>query len=177
MNDEADRVLVRDERPEDAAEIAEVTRLAFVDHPDAGLTEGRIIEALRAADALSVSLVAEHTGRVVGHIGFSTVEISDGSRGWFGLGPLSVAPAMQGRGIGSRLVIEGLARLQSVGASGCVVLGDEGFYGRFGFDDDHDLVLQSVPQTFFHALKFTPGQPHGRVTFHPVFSRVAVQGE
>lgn len=174
MNEEEAFAVVRDEGPEDAAEITEVTRQAFIAHPDGGLAEGRIIDALREADALAISLVAELEGRVVGHIGFSTVEISDGSGGWFGLGPLSVSPAMQGRGIGSRLVIAGLERLRALEASGCVVLGDEGFYGRFGFDDDHDLVLQSVPQTFFHALKFRPGRAHGRVTFHPVFSRVAI---
>lgn len=165
--------LIRDERPDDIPAISTITREAFRDHPDGGLAEARIVEALRDDRALAVSLVAEVDRRVVGHIGFSPVNISDGSIDWFGLGPLSVDPGMQGRGIGSLLVRAGLERLRSMGAQGCVVLGDVDFYGRFGFADDMDLILQGLPQTFFHAILFDGEAAHGRVEFHPVFGASA----
>ena len=163
------QTLIRDERPDDQAAIAHVTRDAFVAHPDSGRTEARIVDARRGAGALSLSLVAEVEGRVAGHIGFSPVRISNGSSDWFGLGPLSVDPAQQKRGIGSLLVRAGLDRLRAAQANGCVVLGDLDFYGRFGFGDEMDLILQGLPQTFFHAILFRGEPAHGRVEFHPVF--------
>ena len=59
--------------------IAEVTVAAFKTLAISNHTEQFIIAALRAARALTVSLVAEVDGRVVGHIAFSPVRISDGS--------------------------------------------------------------------------------------------------
>jgi len=50
------------------------------------------LRALRAARALTISLVAESEERIVGHIAFSLVTISDGSSNWYGLGPVSVLP-------------------------------------------------------------------------------------
>ncbi|MDT8342733.1 MAG: hypothetical protein RQ751_14580, partial [Longimicrobiales bacterium] len=61
-------------------------------------TEQFIISAPREAGALTLSLVAEIDGRVIGHIAFSPVSISDGTPGWFGLGPVSVVPEHQRRG-------------------------------------------------------------------------------
>lgn len=58
-------------------------------------TEQFVIDALRAARALTLSLVAELDGRIVGHIAFSQVTISDGTTGWYGLGPVSVHPDFQ----------------------------------------------------------------------------------
>lgn len=162
-------ILIRDERPEDIPVIATVTRDAFLAHPDSGQAEARIVDALRTARALTLSLVAEVDARVVGHIGFSPVDISDGSQRWYGLGPLSVSPGMQRRGIGSRLVRSGMDRLRALDANGCVVLGELDFYGRFGFGGEMDLILQGLPQTFFHAVLLCGSPAHGRVAFHPVF--------
>lgn len=167
---DTDDILVRTEEPRDAAAVAEITRLAFEGHPDSGRTEDRIVEALRRAGALSVSLVAECDGRVVGHIAFSTISISSGSPGWHGLGPLSVAPGFQGRRVGSRLVTAGLSCLRGMGAAGCVVVGPAEFYRRFGFDDEHELLLQGVAQMPVHALVLEGPPAWGRVEFHPVFA-------
>ncbi|MCB0023597.1 MAG: N-acetyltransferase, partial [Caldilinea sp.] len=108
-------------------------------------TEQFIVEALRAAGALTVSLVAEVDGRVVGHIAFSPVTMSDGTVGWYGLGPVSVLPAYQGMGIGGALIVEGLARLRKLGARGCCLVGHPGYYGRFGFEHVDGLAYEGVP--------------------------------
>jgi len=91
-------MIIRKETASDVAAIAEVTIAAFKTLPISNHTEQFIINALRAADALTVSLVAEIEGRVVGHIAFSPVTISDGAIGWYGLGPVSVLPEYQKKG-------------------------------------------------------------------------------
>ena len=126
-------ILIRDERPEDAIAIRKVTRAAFAEHPHSLQTEHLIIDALRTAGALTLSLVAESEGRIVGQIAFSPVQVGVGSIGWYGLGPVSVEPASQKRGIGTSLMMEGIDRLREMGAQGCVVLGDPVYYSRFGF--------------------------------------------
>jgi putative acetyltransferase len=99
-----DKVLIRSETSADVCAIAEVTVAEFRTLAISNHTEQFIIAALRAAKALTVSLVAEVEGRVVGHIAFSPLTISDGSPNWYGLGPVSVLPEYQRRGIGRALI-------------------------------------------------------------------------
>ncbi len=162
--------VIRPEQPADIAAIHALTREAFLNAPHTDHTEHLIVDALREAGALSVSLVAEADGQIVGHIAFSPVSISDGSTHWFGLGPVSVLPACQGRGIGRQLVASGLERLRALGAAGCVVLGEPAYYGRFGFAADPTLVLKDVPPAYFQALAFTPLQASGEVAYHAAFT-------
>ena len=81
-------MIIRKETTSDIEAISQVTKAAFRTLPISNQTEQFIIEALRAAGALTLSLVAEIDGRVVGHIAFSPVTISDGSKNWYGLGPV-----------------------------------------------------------------------------------------
>lgn len=163
-------MIVRNEMKSDIDVINDVTRAAFQDHPHSNHMEQFIIIALRAANALTVSLVAEIDGQVVGHIGFSPVTISDGSHDWYGVGPVSVLPAYQKRGIGKALIHEGLNALKAMGGKGCVLVGDPGYYGRFGFRNDPDLILEGVPQKYFLALPFDENKTRGTVVFHQGFS-------
>lgn len=160
---------IRAERPADVAAIAEITREAFRSQPYSSHTEHFIINALRSSNALSISLVAERDGQVVGHIAFSPVKVSDGSQGWYGLGPVAVMPEFQGQGIGRALVERGLAALQEFGARGCILLGEPAFYGRFGFRNNKELVLKGVPQDYFLALAFGEEVVRGQVTYHEAF--------
>src|SRR5690606_41497409 len=91
---------IRDERPEDAADIRQVTFAAFHAAEQGGQAEADIITALRAAGALSVSLVAVADGRIVGHVAFSPVTIAGAPRGWPGLGPGPAVPDTLKRGVG-----------------------------------------------------------------------------
>ena len=148
---------------------AEVTVAAFRTLAVSHHTEQFIIAALRAAGALTVSLVAEENGRVIGHIAFSPVTLSDGTRHWYGLGPVSVQPEYQRRGIGKALVREGLSRLKNMNARGCCLVGHPDYYTRFGFRHSPGLVLEGVPQEFFFALPLDGHVPQGTVTFHDAF--------
>jgi putative acetyltransferase len=163
------KIIIRSETDADVSAITEVTAAAFKTLAISSHTEQFIVKALRAAGALSVSLVAEAEGRVVGHIAFSPVTISDGTRNWYGLGPVSVLPEYQRQGIGKALMREGLSRLKDMNAQGCCLVGHPDYYRKFGFRNIPGLVLEGVPQEVFFALSFSGHTPQGAVTFHNAF--------
>jgi putative acetyltransferase len=160
---------IRQERPEDAAPIRAVTEAAFKGVPFSDQTEGSIIDALRSAGVLTVSLVATEGSEILGHVAFSPVHIDGAAGSWYGLGPVAVLPERQREGIGQRLVRDGLDRLERLKAQGCVVLGDPTYYGRFGFGSDPALFYAEVPPGYFQRLVFEGAAPTGEVKYHPAF--------
>ncbi len=160
---------IEPERPGDASAIRLLTRAAFKGMPFSRQTEAQIVDALRAAGALTISLVANVDGEVVGHVAFSPVSIDGVTGDWYGLGPVSVSPERQGRGIGQALIRDGLEQLRSIDAGGCVVLGSPAYYGRFGFESDPALVYGDVAPGYFQRLIFKGPAPRGEVAFHPGF--------
>ncbi len=169
-------IVIRDETDADVKTITEVTVAAFNTLAISNHTEQFIIEALRATKSLTISLVAEVDGRVVGHIAFSPVTISDGTRQWYGLGPISVLPGHQRKGIGKALIQEGLARLKELGAKGCCLVGHPQYYRKFGFENVTSFTHDGVPQEVFFALSFDGHIPLGTVTFHEAFKSDGQQG-
>ncbi len=163
------KTLIRSETAADVSAITELTVAAFKPLEISNHTEHSIIAALRAAGALTLSLVAEVEGRVIGHIAFSPVNISDGTRNWYGLGPVSVLPAYQRQGVGKALIREGLLRLKAMNAQGCCLVGHPDYYRKFGFINMPGLVLEGVPQEVFFALSFDGRSPQGTVAFHEGF--------
>ncbi len=162
-------IIIREETDADLRPITEVTVAAFETLEISNHTEQFIIDALRAAKALTLSLVAEMDGHVVGHIAFSPVTLSDGTPGWYGLGPVSVLPAYQRQGIGKALIREGLSQLKNLEAKGCCLVGHPQYYRKFGFENVAGLVHEGVPQEVFFALSFDGRFPHSTVTFHEGF--------
>lgn len=162
-------MIIRDELPGDEAAIGAVTAAAFAGKSYSDQTEPQIIERLRAAGALDLSLVAENDGEIVGHVAFSAVEIEDGAEGWYGLGPVSVRPDRQGEGIGSALIRRGLADLAGLGACGCVLVGSPKFYPRFGFRECRTLTYPDLPVEYFMYVLLRGEMPSGIVRFHTAF--------
>ncbi len=160
---------IRPEQPADAAAIRRVTAEAFRDIPYSDQTEPDIVEALRAAGALSVSLVAIESGEIVGRVAFSPVAITTSEGDWYGLGPVSVRPNRQRRGIGQALVRAGPGDLKTLHAAGCVVLGDPAYYGRFGFEPDPALAYQGATSPYLQRLVFHGPPPGGEVRYHSGF--------
>jgi putative acetyltransferase len=160
---------IRPEAVQDHEAIADLTARAFdgVEHSDQ--SEPALVAALRAAGALTVSLVAEENGTLIGHVAFSPITIDGRNLRWFGLGPVSVSPDRQRQGIGSALVREGLDRLRADGASGCVVLGDPAYYRRFGFEIDHGLRYVDTLKDYFLRIAFGTEVPAGQVAYHAAF--------
>jgi putative acetyltransferase len=160
---------IRQERPEDAATIRALTDAAFKGMPFSNQTEAKVIDGLRAAGALTLSLVATKGGEITGHVAFSPVKINGEAGDWYGLGPVSVWPENQRTGIGQALIREGLQLLQSIDAGGCVLLGNPAYYGRFGFESDPDLYDVGAPPGAFQCLTLNGSRPRGEVSFHPAF--------
>jgi predicted N-acetyltransferase YhbS len=162
-------ITIRQEAPNDIPAVYRVTTTAFLVAPHTRHTEQFIVDALRRAGKLAVSRVATHNDEVVGHVAASPVKIDAQEGAWYGLGPVSVLPSYQRRGIGSALVMDALLVLSSSGAAGCVVLGDPAFYERFGFKNNADLTLPGVPPEHFLAVAFESSMPSGIVTYHDAF--------
>ncbi|WP_343651950.1 N-acetyltransferase [Stenotrophomonas sp.] len=165
--------LIRPEQPADVAAIHALTEAAFRQAEHSSHTEQFIVDALRARGELTVSLVAEQDGAVVGHVAVSPVAVSDGSAGWFGLGPVSVLPARQGQGVGAALMQAAIDALRSQQAHGCVLLGEPTYYGRFGFRAEPGLILPGVPAEYFQALCLQPPMAQGEVRYSPAFEATA----
>lgn len=160
---------IRQETPSDFAAIRAITKAAFAGMPYSSQTEAEIIDGLRAAGAIRLSLVAVADDEVVGNVVFSDVTI-DGMVGWVGLGPVSVKPELQRGGIGSALIKTGLDRMRATDAIGCVLVGDSGYYSRFGFKTVPGLGYDGVPDEYVMALPFGGALPKGAIVFHPAFN-------
>jgi putative acetyltransferase len=160
---------IRAERADDIDAIGDLITSAFLGMPYADGDEAVLVEALRAQNALSVSLVAELDGRIVGQVAFSPARTSDGVRGWYALGPVAVLPTRQGAGIGSMLVRAGLEAVSQLGAMGCILTGNSAFYSRFGFEPARESAPLGEPSEYF-MVKLLRGQlPAGSIHFHEAF--------
>ncbi len=163
------RIEVRHEIADDIDGIRTVNIEAFREHPISRQTEHLIVDALRDRGALDVSLVAVSDGRIVGHIAFSKAGAGDTESDWFLLGPVAVLPELHGQGIGTTLVEAGLKELRACGAAGCVLVGDPGFYARFGFSSFPELTYPGVPQEYVLGIGFTQAEPHGAIEANSAF--------
>lgn len=161
---------MRPERPGDAPAIHSLTDLAFRDMPHAEGDEADLVDALRAAGALTISLVAiAEDGTIIGHVAFSPIQMTGQTGSWFALGPVSVDPERQMRGIGTALIWEGLARLRELGASGCILTGEPDYYRRFGFAASEHLTCYRQASPYLQGLAFYGRPVTGDVRFHAAF--------
>lgn len=163
-------MIIRPESADDYDAIRSILIAAFADHAYGRQTEHLIVDALRASDALTVALVAEVDGSVVGHVAFSPVKINGMDCMWFALGPVAVSPDFQRRGIGKGLIEEGLKAIRSLGAQGCVLVGDPAYYDRFGFRHNPALTMEGIPPQYLLCLPMAEQIPQGRVSHHSAFS-------
>ena len=166
-------IAIRREKPGDEAAVHRVNAIAF-----GGPDEATLVDALRANGGVTLSLVAEAEGSVVGHVLFSPVRI-DPKGSAIGLGPMAVLPVHQRHGIGGRLVREGLELLRLAGHGAVVVLGHPEYYPRFGFSRASGFGLWcefDCPDEAFMAIELIPealANRAGVVRYRPEFHQVA----
>lgn len=168
-------LVIRPEEPADIPAIRRVNELAFGQPGEANL-----VDSLRHAGALTLSLVAVDGAEIVGHIAFSPVTIAaDGTTTVaLGLAPMAVLPARQKSGIGSRLITDALALCGKTEYGLAVVLGDPAYYQRFGFvtSKPHGIAWEhEVPAEVFMVRELRDGAldgVSGTVKYRPEFDTV-----
>ena len=167
-------MLIRNESAKDIEAIYKLNSSAFPSE-----AEAKLVDPLRELDQTAVSLVTESSRRVVGHILFSEVTLSDHPElKVVGLGPMSVTPEYQRNGIGSALDKAGLEACKTEGYEAVVVLGHPSFYPKFGFQPSTEFGFKSeydVPQEVFMALELRQNslsEASGVISYHAEFSAV-----
>ena len=149
--------------------IHRVTEAAFQDMPFAAGDEADVVDRLRAAGALSLSLVAVIDAQVVGQITFSPAYAPESSGQWFALGPVSVLPEHQRAGVGSALIRQGLDAIGAMGAAGCILTGNPAYYQRFGFELSPANAPDNEPAEYFMLKSLSTAKPQGKFHFHAAF--------
>jgi len=160
---------IRREHPEDRQAIHQLTADAFAPMSYSDGTEPAIIDDLRAAGNLTLSLVAIKDDMLVAHVAFSPVTIGNNTNSWYGLGPVSVQPNLQRSGIGTALINEGLRVLEGMNADGCALIGNPKYYRRFGFVSDGSIQYQGVSDEIVQWKSFGKQRPEGLLVFSPEF--------
>lgn len=162
---------IRPEAPGDEAAIYDLVARAFAPMPFSGGDEQGLVNALRDAGDLALSLVAvTPDGTVIGHVGFSPVTIDHKACGWFQMAPVSVTPELQNQGIGSALIRAGIGQLRSDGAGGIAVVGNPVYYERFGFAVLDGLAPESAHDAqYFRAQVLAGETPQGTLRYAPAF--------
>ena len=169
---------IRPARPSEDGTIHAIIMQAFADAEHSNHREQHVVDALRNAGALTYSFVSILEGRPVGHVAISpvAVEVTDESgkkqqvEGFYGIGPISDLPELQGQGHGAALMEHALDQLRAVNARGAVVLGDPSYYKRFGFGPS-DMAYADAPSEYFQALSLDgDALPQSTVTYHEAFN-------
>ena len=162
-------LILRLEQSGDEPQISSLLAIAFPSDAEASL-----VENLRSARRLVLSLVAVEQNQIVGHVAFSPVTLGGVEIGW-GLAPVATLPQRQRQGIAARLIEHGLEFARRAGIKTAVVLGSPAYYGRFGFRPARLWNLRDEYQggDAFQALEFIPGSfpsSGGLIQYAPDFS-------
>jgi|SRR5690606_29052824 len=160
-------MLIRNETIDDIPAISRVVTEALKILAQSTGTEAGIVERLRAEGALTLSLVAEDEGKVIGYLAGSAARIGS-QDGWGLIGPLAVLPTRHRQGIGTALMAEALKRLRAT-SKGAALVGDPSYYSRFGFRAFPELGVAGVPPEVVQALPFDGNEPRGELIHHPAF--------
>ena len=145
--------MIRPERPDNHPAIHTVHAACFPSD-----AEAQLVDLLRDAGRLSVSLVAEVDGEVVGHVAFSPVSVESGAIG-AGIAPVAVIESQRGQGIAVGLVRAGLEACHQAGFGWVVVLGEPAYYARFGFKPASEFGLSDEygGGEAFQLVELVPG--------------------
>ncbi len=162
-------MVIRAEQPGDVLPIHAVHAGSFPT-----TDEARLVDLLRAAGRLSVSLVADEDGLVIGHVAFSPVTVTRGDIG-AGLAPVAVLASHRCRGIAAELIRAGLKECRVTGFGWAVVLGEPAYYARFGFRAASEFGLSDEygGGPAFQCAELTPGAlpvGAGLVRYAPEFA-------
>jgi predicted N-acetyltransferase YhbS len=157
-------ITIRQELIEDYHKTEELVELAFLHEDFSDKTEHKLVHRLRKSDAFmpELSLVAVEEEEIIGHILLSRIEIvnEDSKVGSLALAPVSVSPAHQSKGIGSKLIAAVLNKSAELGFKSVIVLGHKDYYPKFGFKPASFWNIKApfeVPDELFMAMELNEG--------------------
>jgi putative acetyltransferase len=160
----------RPETPADVEVIDDLTARPFAPMAFFDGTEPQVIKRLRARQELTLSLFAlDGAGQILGHVAFSQVHIP-GQTDWYGLGPISVEPAHQLKGIGRAMVKEAITQLRHLGARGIALVGNPAAYGPMGFVSLGHLSHGDLPPHLVQHMTLSGNDPLGELCFSSAFA-------
>lgn len=169
MSNPSPTLIFRRETPADVDAIDDLTARAFAPKAFSDGTEPQVIKRLRERQELTLSLLAvDGTGKILGHVAFSPVQIP-GQPDWYGLGPISVEPAHQRKGIGRAMVKEAVTQLRHLGARGIALIGNPAVYGPMGFVSLGGLTHGDLPPCLVQHMTLSGNDPVGELRFSPAF--------
>ncbi len=157
-------------RGEEARDQSQVRDLLEASFPGTG--EALLVNRLRSDGDIVLSLVAEDGGVVVGYVAFSRLTVEGGFEPFsaVALAPLAVYPEYQQQGIATQLIRESHACLAALGETLSVVLGEPGYYGRFGYHHKRAGRFECEYQSpFLMALSFGSAPSEGRLVYPAAF--------
>jgi putative acetyltransferase len=160
--------LIRQEGDGDALEIRDLMEACFP-----GYGEADLVDTLRRDGDIALSLVAEEESFVMGAICFSRLTIENGEEVFpaVALAPLAVYPEYQQQGIATRLVREAHACLAAMGEKLSIVVGEPGYYRRFGYSHQRAARFESEYQSpYLMAISFGAAPWEGRLVYPPAFA-------
>ncbi len=165
---------IRKEESRDIDSIFELNSLAFESN-----SEARLVNNLRDKGLLILSLVAIVDGKLMGHIAFSPMRIpSFDQLKLVGLAPMAVHPSLQRKGIGTKLVKEGLRELERSNVDAVFLLGHKEYYPRFGFVPSFSSFgiksKYDVPDDVFMAMELksnTLSRVNGLIEYSKEFDK------
>lgn len=151
-------IVVRKEDKKDYKNIYKLNKSAFGQE-----NESRLVEKIRNGSNFipELSLIADIDGKIVGHILFSRVKIiKDPIFEILALAPMAVLPEFQGKGVGSKLIKQGMEKAKELGFDSVIVLGHKDYYQRFGFKKASIWNIKcpfEVPDEAFMAVELIDG--------------------
>jgi predicted N-acetyltransferase YhbS len=165
-------LVIRAETPAEYPAIYALVREAFRTAPAADGDEQDFVVQLRAGENYipELALVAVLDGKLAGHIMLTrtAIDYAGGQRDALLLAPLCVAPEYRNRSVGGALIETACARAAEMGHKAVFLVGDPGYYGRFGFAPCAAFGVgyaMDIPPENVMALELEAGyiRPGGRI--------------
>jgi len=137
---------IRKEEPKDYKAVFHLIKKAFESEPLSDNKEHYLVERLRKSGAFipELSLVAEATHKIVGHIILTKLKIKNDHDEFnsLALAPVSVLPEYQGKGIGGKLIKAAHEKASELGHTSIVLIGHETYYPRFGYTQADNFGIE-----------------------------------
>jgi len=134
------QILIQQTKQEDFRITENITREAFWNLFQPGCDEHLLLHTLRDSNSYipELDMVALSGNELIGHILITkakVVDVQSVAHQVLCVGPVSVLPGFQTKGVGAKLLNESIAVAKSLGYVAMILFGHPDYYHRFGFEN------------------------------------------